>query len=134
MGYNWHVKQLPELEHSLSEVEGEPADIVVEEPKKRPSPIVVSKSITLNVSEAAAIQMMAKTVVIANTPDIIYSFMCAVKRGFEGGLENWLSLVSVDFWTGRGVNPYEEVSRIKEESSGNGERQGVEQVAGGKEV
>ena len=55
-------------------------------------------------------EMVAMKYPISLTPDIYIGYMCAVKRGFTRDLTSWLSLASRDFWEGRGINPYEEVS------------------------
>jgi len=65
------------------------------------------------VSEAAILNLVPQTLSLPLTPDIFMSYMCALKNGYEGELGDWLSLVSRDFWFGRGRDPYAEVSGTK---------------------
>ena len=67
---------------------------------------------TEEVTETAVLKLVPQVQTLPLTPDIFVSYMCAVKNGYEGTLSDWLSLVSRDFWFGRGRNFYEEVSGI----------------------
>lgn len=67
---------------------------------------------TTEPTEAAYIQFVSKVETLPMTPDIFIGYMCAIKRGFKGNLGQWLALASRDFWFGRGINPYHEVSLI----------------------
>ena len=72
----------------------------------------VAPGTTPNVSEAALLRMVAQSQIVVMTPDIYMSYMCALKKGFEGTLAGFLSVAAVDFWKGRGIDPFKEVSGI----------------------
>jgi len=36
-------------------------------------------------------------------------------RGFKGGLDDFLSAAAMDFWLGRGINPFEELTVLFQE-------------------
>ena len=67
---------------------------------------------TPSVSDSALLRLISQSQVIIMTPDIFTGYMCAIKRGFMGNLSDWLSLASRDFWLGRGIDLYREVSGI----------------------
>jgi hypothetical protein len=67
---------------------------------------------TQSTSEAMFARLIPKIQTVILTPDIWIGFACALKRGFTGDLNRWLSLASRDFWIGRKINPYEEVSNL----------------------
>ena len=48
------------------------------------------------------------------TVPMFVSYMCAVKSGYKGDFSDWISLISLDFWKGRGRNMYAEVGGISE--------------------
>jgi len=67
---------------------------------------------TKETTEATLLKFIPKVQSLALTPNMFIGFMCAKKKGFEGELEDFLDLTALDFWQGRNVNPYEEVSGI----------------------
>jgi len=75
------------------------------------------EQITDEIAEASVLRLIPKVQSLPLTPDIFIGFMCAVARGFPGDIGDWLSLASRDFWYGRGVNPYQEVSGIGNEKA-----------------
>ena len=70
------------------------------------------------VSQAAVLNLVPQTLSLPLTPDIFMSYMCALKNGYEGTMADWLSLVSRDFWLGRGRTMYAEVSGISSPEDG----------------
>lgn len=68
--------------------------------------------VTDALSQTAYLQLIPQVQQLALTPDIFFSYMCALKNGYEGTIGDWLSLVSRDFWFGRGRDTYAEVSGI----------------------
>ena len=66
-------------------------------------------------SQTSYLQLVPHVQQLALTPDIFMSYMCALKNGYQGTIGDWLSLVSRDFWLGRGRNFYQEVTGISEE-------------------
>ncbi len=65
---------------------------------------------TSSTSEAALLRLVAQPQLVLTTPDIFIGYMCAIKRGFEGNLSQFLSIASRFFWLDRKVDPYKEVS------------------------
>jgi len=63
-------------------------------------------------SQTAYLQLVPQVQQVILTPGMFMSYMCAVKRGFTGTIGDWLDLVADDFWSGRAINFYEEVSSI----------------------
>lgn len=94
-------------------------DQLSEAPKPKPVTVVTPKGLKLRlettdaVSQALFLELVPKVLRITLTPDIFMSYMCALKNGYEGHLADWLSLVSREFWFGRQVDMYAEVSDIK---------------------
>lgn len=66
--------------------------------------------ITTNPLNAALFQLVTQTGSIVNTPDIRQSYLCALKYGFPGDITAYLGMAAVDYWYGRGKDPYKEVS------------------------
>lgn len=79
--------------------------------KIKPATMALTKE-TDAVCEAAWIRLVPQTLTLPLTPDIYISYMCALKNGYEGNLADWLGLVSLDFWAGRGRDMFAEVSGI----------------------
>jgi len=77
--------------------------------------------VTDSVSKAAFVEFTPKVMKLAMTPDIFMSYMCALKTGYEGDLGQWVSLVSRDFWLGRGRNFYAEVAGVGSDGNSEGE-------------
>lgn len=77
-------------------------------------------------AQATSLELIPQVHRMPMTADIWLCFQCAVINGFPGGLSEFISLAVVDFWLGRGRNPYEEVSRY-----GYGAEYGVGQNDGG---
>jgi len=71
--------------------------------------------LTTETSEATALKMTPKVQTIPLTPGIFISYMCAVGRGYGGDMATFLDLAAVDFWQGRGLNPFEEVRNLSVE-------------------
>lgn len=46
---------------------------------------------------------------IAYTQQMWTGFQCALRYGYTGDLEDWLNLISLEFWQARGINPFEGV-------------------------
>ncbi len=65
-------------------------------------------------SQTMFLQLVPQVQQLPLTPEIFMSYMCAVKRGYKGGIAGWLSVVSLDFWTGRNVDPFAAVSGVYE--------------------
>lgn len=80
-------------------------------------------------SETSLLQMIPQVQQLPLTPDIFMSYMCALKNGYTGTIAQWLSLVSRDFWLGRGRNFYEEVSEI-DAIGEKGSNDGSKEVSG----
>lgn len=59
--------------------------------------------------EAALLEFVGQTIVVPNTPALIYGYFCAKKYGFVGSVGEFLQEVIDDFFQARGVNYYEEV-------------------------
>ncbi len=86
---------------------------VKQAPAKLPGPVAkpaAKKGIPA--VHTSAIQLVAQTQPIPMTPDIYISYMVACGRGYQGDLVDWLSLVSRDFWLGRGQNMYDEMAAV----------------------
>ena len=47
---------------------------------------------------------------IYHTPGIWVSFACAIAYGFKGTIQDFIELVSLDFWGGRKINPFEKLA------------------------
>lgn len=73
---------------------------------------------TVEITETAMLSLIPKVQNIPLTPDIFISYMCALAREYKGSIDQWLSLVSRDFWEGRDLNPYEIVSKVKVKKGG----------------
>ena len=73
---------------------------------------------TTATSEAAFLSLVPKTQQVVLTPSIFMSFMCALKRGYKGDLGDWISLACSDFWLGREIDFYKEVTGIEPQESG----------------
>ena len=71
---------------------------------------VGSPKATVAATETSILEFSPQVQKFAMTADILMSYMCAVKEGYEGDLGQWVSLVSRDFWLGRGRNFYAEVA------------------------
>lgn len=69
---------------------------------------------TKAVSTTAYMRFIAQTQQMPMTPDIYISYMCAMRRGYEGELVEWISLCLRDFWIGRKIDPYSECTGLKE--------------------
>lgn len=98
--------------------------------EKKEEPKVV---LTTEPLEAIALKLMNKTMVIYQTPQILFSYLCAVNRGFDVDLAEWITIACDDVWTGRNINYFEEVALKKNtRRDGDGERQdqGVTKTAG----
>jgi len=67
---------------------------------------------TKETTETTYVEFVQKVQTLPMTPDLFMGYMCAVKHGFKGDLGQWIATASRDFWIGRGINPYEEVSLI----------------------
>ena len=63
-------------------------------------------------SETSILEFTPQVQKFAMTPDIFMSYMCALMEGYKKDLGQWLSLVSRDFWLGRGRNFYAEVANF----------------------
>lgn len=68
-------------------------------------------------SQTSYLQLVPQVQQLALTPDIFFSYMYALKKGYKGTFADWLSLVSRDFWLGREIDFYAEVTGIS--SSGD---------------
>jgi len=77
-----------------------------------------STQLTEDVSETSFLTLVAQIQKIPLTPDMYISYMCALKRGYDGNIARWLSLTCRDFWLGRQVNFYAEVVGIEEHEEG----------------
>ena len=74
---------------------------------------VVPKSKTTDAaSQTAIIQLVPYTQQVIMAPDIFMSYTYAVRRGYKGNLGDWLAYTCRDFWLGREINFYEEVTGI----------------------
>jgi hypothetical protein len=72
---------------------------------------------TLSPVNAALVQFATQTMVVPNTPSLLYGFLCAKKLGFKGYLALFFQEMIDDFYERRGINYFEEVmgwSRIGE--------------------
>ena len=76
--------------------------------KKAPHQVKTTDS----VSETSLLEFAPRIQSFAMTPDIFMSYMCALMEGYKKDLGQWLSLVSRDFWLGRGRNFYAEVANF----------------------
>jgi len=93
-------------------LEGSPVDEIEEMgregEKKKTQPTVSPLSVSL-------FQMVPMTAIIYNTPELWTSFAVAKVRGFKGSLDDFLSAAAMDFWLGRGINPFEELTVLFQE-------------------
>lgn len=80
-------------------------------PKTAPAPKTPGKT-TNSLSQTAILQFTPLVQQLPLTPNIFISYMCAVHRGYQGDIADWLSLVSLDFWRGRGLDMFAEVSGL----------------------
>lgn len=95
---------------------GQPAAM----PGSKPSTVVAYPS-TEAVSQAVFLKLVPQTLSLPLTPNVFMSYLCALKKGFKRDLGAWIDLACADFWTGRGIDFYAEVSGIKSsENGGNG--------------
>jgi len=69
---------------------------------------------TSSLVEAAMLEFVGQTIVVPNTPALIYGYFCAKKYGFEGSVGEFLTEVIDDFYQARDMNYYEEVSGWQE--------------------
>ena len=132
-----HIRFAVGEHESLGMVDPETGETVVppqdlpKDPVPKKAPVLRPASQTFNASEATLIKLLSQAQVIVMTPEIFTSYMCAVRRGFEGSLSGWLSMVSKDFWLGREIDPFREVSggaarsEMEVESNGDGAGQAV---------
>lgn len=105
----YEVKHPQATGDSGSNGEQAPAPMGSNKPKGEGSVPPIGTS-TTEITEATALKLVPKVQSIPLTPDIFIGYMCALARGFEGDIADWLSLASRDFWYGREINPYEVVS------------------------
>lgn len=63
------------------------------------------------VQYTSQLELVATTAPIPLTNEMYVSYMVAVKKGYRGGIGDWLSLTAQDFWLGREVNMYEEMAK-----------------------
>lgn len=75
--------------------------------------------VTDALSQSAYLQLIPQVLQIPLTVPIFVSYMCAIKSGYQGDISDWLSLVSTDYWQGRGRNMYAEVGGTSS-SAGSG--------------
>ena len=66
---------------------------------------------TPNLVEAALLQFVGQTIVVPNTPALVYGYFCAKKYGFEGSVGEFIQEVIDDFFQARDINYYEEVQQ-----------------------
>lgn len=69
-------------------------------------------AVTDALSQTSYLQLVPQVQQLPLTPDIFMSYGCALKKGYEGTFADWLSLVCRDFWFGREIDMYAEVSGI----------------------
>ena len=74
-----------------------------------PSTLVGS---TTEVSETSLLKLTPHAQQVILTPDMYFSYMMALKKGYEGNIGDWLSLTARDFWLGREINFYQEVAGV----------------------
>lgn len=87
---------------------------------EKPAPALVKKDgqgvpkskTTDAVSQTAFIQFVPYTQQVVMAPDIFLSYMYALRRNFKGSLGDWIALTCRDFWIGREINFYEEVTGV----------------------
>ena len=75
--------------------------------------------VTDALSQTAYLQLIPHVQQLPLTVPIFVSYMCAIKSGYQGDISDWLSLVSLDYWQGRGRDMYAELSGISS-SEGSG--------------
>ncbi len=95
---NGNGKLKTALEIAMEKTGGNGKKAVKVEPKGPP--------LTIHSSEAALLRMELKTQVMPQTPAMLAGFFCAVRRGFPGNMEGFLSIAAVDYWLGRSIDPF----------------------------
>ena len=70
--------------------------------------------VAIDPQTATIIRAIPVRVEFAYTPQMWTGFQCAKLHGFSGELCDWLSLISLEFWWARGINPFEEMGVVFE--------------------
>jgi len=100
-----HREEMAEVRRNAARVKKEGKGSK-EQTKKEPA----SKKVTSpSLIEAAMLEFVGQTIVVPNTPALIYGYFCAKKYGFEGSVGEFLTEVIDDFYQARGINYYQEV-------------------------
>ena len=76
--------------------------------------VVKGLPVTDALSQTTFLQFIPHVMQLPLTVPMFVSYMCAVKSGYQGDFSDWISLASLDFWKGRGVDMYTEVGGISE--------------------
>ncbi len=63
--------------------------------------------ILVDPSTATILRATPVSLEIPYTQQMWSGFQCARLHGFPGGEADWFSLISVEFWSARGINPFE---------------------------
>jgi len=82
---------------------GEPSAIL----EKSRADIPIVSPLDVNIFKLIPLQTT-----IFNTPPLWSSFACAITYGFKGDIQEFIDLVSLDFWTGRNINPFERLAPL----------------------
>lgn len=154
-GASYHVKTHPG--HNIKVIDaatGEVSELKRGRPrslpeKKAAEPSVVNVTASLPSGEApdTPVDAKAKTPVVSplavsiyrmvplqatiyNTPGKWASYACAVTEGYPGGFDEFIEVALLDFWLGRGVNPFERLAVLFNEVPSELKNR-LEQAAGG---
>ena len=86
-------------------LEGGPPEDIPGDGDKKGTPTVSPFAVSL-------FNMVPMMATIYNTPALWTSFAVAKLRGFKGDLNDFLAMAAMDFWLGREINPFEELTVI----------------------
>jgi len=81
-----------------------------EKPAGEDPQVTPKTSVTDNPTEAQTLKLISKVMSLPMTVDIFISYACARARGFPGDIGEWIGASGIDYWYGRGINPFEVVS------------------------
>lgn len=73
--------------------------------KTKPRPVVSPFLVSMY-------KMVPMQATIINTPIMWASYACAIAHGYKRSYEDFISLTMLDFWLGREINPFEELSVV----------------------
>lgn len=94
-------------------IEGTPPPIAAPAPDKEPKGKPAASPLpTVSPFLVSFFNMIPMQATIYNTPALWTSFACARLRGFKGDYNEFLTVAALDFWLGREINPFEELTVV----------------------